>query len=98
MYVSRAVESIRADPMDGESVALALTTADDADTEAVAAAVADAGGTVERYLQFDDLAISVPHDRVDAVCAIDGLTAVETTDAIAITTADATDEDVAFDG
>ncbi|MBX0322505.1 hypothetical protein EGH21_05630 [Halomicroarcula sp. F13] len=98
MYVSRAVESIRADPIEGESVALALETTDDADPEAVAAAVEDAGGTVERYLQFDDLAVSVPHDRVDAVCAIDGLAAVETTDAIAITTAEATDEDVEFDG
>ncbi|MDS0278998.1 hypothetical protein NDI85_14445 [Halomicroarcula sp. S1AR25-4] len=98
MYVSRAVESIRADPIEGESVALALTTTDDADPETVAAAVEDRGGTVERHLQFDDLAVSVPHDRVDAICDIDGLAAVETTDAIAITTTDATDEDVEFDG
>ncbi|MFC7026867.1 hypothetical protein ACFQJ5_03540 [Halomicroarcula sp. GCM10025324] len=98
MYVSRAVESIRADPIPDESVALALTTADDADPEAVARAVADCGGTIERRLQFDDLAVSVPHERVDDVCAIAGLTAVETTDAIAITTAEATDEDVEFEG
>lgn len=97
MYVSRAVESLRSDPVAGDSVALALTTTDDADPDAVAQAVADCGGTVERHLQFDDLAVSVPQDRLDDVCAIDGLAAVETTDAIAITTADADDEDVQFE-
>ena len=98
MYVSRAVKSIRDDPIEGESVGLALTTADDADPDAVVSAVEDAGGTVERRLQFDDLAVSVAHEHVADVCAVDGLDAVETTDAIAITTADATDEDVEFDG
>jgi len=98
MYVSRAVRSIRDDPIEGESVALALTTTADADTEAVASAAATAGATVERHLQFGDLAVSVPQDRVADVCAIEGLDAVETTDAIAITTAEATDEDVEFDG
>jgi hypothetical protein len=97
MYVSRAVRSIREAPIEDESVALALTTADDADTDTVAAAAEDAGATVERYLQFDDLAVSVPQDGVAEVCAIDGLDAVETTDAIAITTEDASDEDVEFD-
>jgi len=98
MYVSRAVRSIREDPIEGESVALALTTAADADPDAVANAAEAAGGTVERRLQFDDLAVSVPQDSVADICAIDGLDAVETTDAIAITTADATDEDVELDG
>lgn len=98
MYVSRAVRSIREDPIEGESVALALTTADDADVEAVAAAAEAAGATVERRLQFDDLAVSVAHEGIDDVCAIDGVDAVETTDAIAITTEAATDEDVEFDG
>jgi len=98
MYVSRAVRSIREDPIEGESVGLALTTADDADPDAVATAAEAAGATVERRLQFDDLAVAVPHERVADVCALDDLDAVETTDAIAITTADATDEDVEFDG
>ncbi|MDS0282596.1 hypothetical protein [Haloarcula onubensis] len=98
MYVSRAVRSIREDPIEGASVALALTTADDADPDAVAGAAEAVGGTVERRLQFDDLVVSVPHERVADVCTIEGLDAVETTDAIAITTADATDEDVDLDG
>lgn len=98
MYVSRAVRSIRDDPIEGESVALALTTDEDGDPDTVAAAVEASGGTVERHLQFDDLAVSVPQERVADICTIDGLDAVETTDAIAITTADAADEDVEFGG
>ncbi len=97
MYISRAVKSIRDDPMAGESVDLALATAADADPDAVANAAEAAGGTVQRRLQFDDLVVSVPQDSVADICAIDGLDAVETTDAIAITTAAATDEDVDID-
>lgn len=97
MYVSRAVEGLRTDPVPDEPVALALTTTDDADVEAVTRAVEACGGSVDRRLQFDDLAVSVPQARLDEVCAIDGLAAVETTDAIAITTADVDDEDVQFE-
>jgi hypothetical protein len=97
MYVSRAVRSIRDDPIEDESVALALTTADDADPETVASAAEAAGATVDRHLQFDDLAVTVSQDSVADICAIDGLDAVETTDAIALTPVDATDEDVVLD-
>jgi hypothetical protein len=97
MYISRAVKSIRDDPMAGESVDLALATAADADPDAVVNAAEAAGGTVQRRLQFDDLVVSVSQDSVADICAIDGLDAVETTDAIAITTAAATDEDVDID-
>jgi hypothetical protein len=97
MYVSRAVESIRADPIEGESVGLVLEPAPDADPETVADAATDAGATVDRRLQFDDLAVTAPQTAVDELCAIDGLAAVQTTDAIAITHEDASDEDVEFD-
>ena len=86
MYVSHAVRSLREDPIEGESLSLALTTSDDADPDAVAAAVEELGGTVERRLQFDDLAVSVPQPQLDAICALDGLDAVETTDTISIAT------------
>ena len=84
MYVSHAVRSLREDPIEGETIALALTTSDDADPDAVAAAVEDLGGTVERRLQFDDLAVSVPQSEIAAICAIDGLDVVETADTISI--------------
>jgi len=85
MYVSHAVRSLREDPIDGASIGLSLTTSDDADPDAVAAAVEDVGGTVERRLQFDDLVVSVAQTEIAAICALDGLDAVETTDTISIT-------------
>jgi len=97
MYVSRAVESMRADPIEGESVALVLETAPDADPAAVADAAAAAGATVDRHLQFDDLLVTAPQERIDALCALDGLDAVQTSDAIAITSVDDVEEDVDHD-
>ncbi|MFB6222777.1 MAG: hypothetical protein ABEH86_03765 [Haloarcula sp.] len=97
MYVSRAVESMRADPIEDEPVTLALETADDADADSVAAAAEAAGATVERRLQFDDLLVSTTQDRIDALCALDGLTAVQTGDVVSITTADDVEEDLDLD-
>jgi len=94
MYVSRAVESLRADPIEGEPVELLLETAEDADPDRVAAAVAAAGATVERHLQFDDLLVSTTQDEIDAFCELDGLTAIQTGNVNAITTADDVEEDL----
>jgi len=97
MYVSRAVQSIRENPVPGESVGLVLEPAADVDPEQIADAARAAGASVDRHLQFDDIEVTVAQTDVDAVCAIDGLEAVQTTDAIAITSEEATDEDVEFD-
>jgi len=94
MYVSRAVESLRADPIEGEPVELLLETAEDADPERVAAAAAAAGATVERHLQFDDLLVSTTQDEIDALCELDGLTAVQTGNVNAIATVDDVEEDL----
>ncbi|MDT3434020.1 hypothetical protein [Haloarcula sp. 1CSR25-25] len=94
MYVSRAVESLRVDPIEGEPVDLVLETAPDADPERVAAAAAAAGATVERHLQFDDLLISTTQDELDALCNLDGLTAIQTGNVNAITTVDDVEEDL----
>jgi len=94
MYVSRAVESLRADPIEGEPVELLLETAEDADPERVAAAAAAAGATVERHLQFDDLLVSTTQDEIDALCDLDGLTAVQTGNVNAIATVDDVEEDL----
>jgi len=82
MYVSRAVETLRAEPIEGASVSLVLETAEDADSAAVATAAEAAGATVDRELQFDDLQVTVDQTAIDAICALDGLTAVQTADAI----------------
>ena len=84
MYVSRAVQSIRADPIDGETVGLVLEPDDDTDPETLAAAAEAVGATVERHLQFRDIEVTVAQPAVDDVCGIDGLAAVQTTDAIGI--------------
>jgi hypothetical protein len=94
MYVSRAVESLRADPIEGEPVELVLETAPDAYPDRVAAAAAAAGATVERHLQFDDLLVSTTQDGIDPLCDLDGLTAVQTGNVNAITTVDDVEEDI----
>jgi len=96
MYVSRTVQSIRDDPIEDETVALVLEPDDDTDPDAVATAASEAGATIERELQFGDRQVSVPQERVDAICAIDGLAAVQTADAIGIHP-DEAEEDVDLD-
>lgn len=93
MYVSPAVRSIREHPVPGEEVTLLLTVADDADVTAVAGAVAERGGTVTDRLAFGTLAVAVAHDSVAAVCALDGIEAVETDDTLGVTL-DGAGEDV----
>jgi hypothetical protein len=93
MYVSPAVRSIREDPVAGESVTLLVEAADDAD--ALAAAIEEVG-TVEAELQFDTLRVAVLHERVDEVCELDGVVAVETANTL-VTDPDGAGEDVRFD-
>lgn len=78
MYVSRPVRAIREDPAPGETVRLLLRVADGADPEAVAAAAREAGATVEGDLGFGTLAVAADQADVGALCALDGLDAVET--------------------
>ena len=96
MYVSRAVATIRDDPLPDESIALVLETADDADPDTVAAAADAAGATVDRHLQFDDLQVTVDHEDVAAICTLDGLAAIQTADAIG-THPDEAEEDIDLD-
>ena len=84
MHVSRAVATIRDDPVAGETIDLVFETAPDADPEVVAIHLEAAGATIERHLQFEDLLASVRHEDVADVCRVDGVDAVQTADAIAI--------------
>lgn len=92
MYVSPAVRSIRRDPIEGATVTLLLEASVEADVDALAEAVADLG-TVEDELEFDTLAVTVPHERVDEVCDLDGVATVETANTLGID-ADGAGEDV----
>jgi len=99
MYVSPAVRSIRDDPVAGESVSLLVEAGEgtdtDADTDALADAIAELG-TVEAELEFDTLRVTVPHERVGAVCELDGVAVVQTDDTLTMG-ADGAGEDVRFD-
>ncbi len=85
---------MRDEPRDGESVALVVEptaeptdgadgTEDTADADdAVAAAVADLGGTVERPLPFGALLVSIPQEGVGSLCARDDIARIETADTL----------------
>lgn len=82
-YVSHPVRRIREDPIEGESVALRVTAADEDARGAVADAIADLG-TVDERLRFDGLRVTVPQESVGAVCEVPGVAAVETANTLAI--------------
>ena|SRR6056297_1725328 len=95
MYLSPVVRTLRDDPVPGERVTLLLSLADEHadDTAAVEArieaAVAEAGGTVEEKLQFNTIAVTIPHEEIPALCDLDGVASIETDETIGITPGDA---------
>lgn len=101
MYVSRPVRSIRDDPIPGESVRLLVSLADNLGdrSSAVEAAVRRTvtvhGGDVEE-LEFDTLAVTVPHEAVAELCDLEGVAAIETDDTLSVTL-DGAGEDVEYD-
>lgn len=82
-----------AHPIEGASVTLLLGVENASETESVVTAVQTAGGTVEAELPFETLAVSVVHDDVEAICAIEGVESVETEDTLTMAV-DGAGEDV----
>ncbi|WP_135664645.1 hypothetical protein [Halorhabdus rudnickae] len=97
MYVSPAVRSIREHPIEGESTTLLVSVADGAAVDDVRDAIAGAGGRIERTLEFETLAVSVPQTDVGEICALDGIESIETDQTLAID-ADGAGEDVSTPG
>lgn len=91
MYLSPVVRTLRDDPVPGEEVTLLLSLADEeaADETVIEETVADAGGTVEEKLQFNTVAVTVPHEGIPALCDLEGIESIETDDTIGITPGDA---------
>ncbi|MFD1585420.1 hypothetical protein ACFR9U_00375 [Halorientalis brevis] len=95
MYLSPVVRTLRDDPVPGERVTLLLSLADEHadDTAAVEAdieeTVSEAGGTVEEKLQFNTIAVTIPHEGIPALCELDGVASIETDETIGITPGDA---------
>lgn len=82
MYVSPVVRSLRDDPIEGETVTLLVEVANDYDpdddpVETVGEAISDAGGEIRDHRRFGTLVADVPHERLGAVCDVDGLGIVE---------------------
>ncbi|MUV90224.1 hypothetical protein GJ629_10255 [Halapricum sp. CBA1109] len=97
MYVSPAVRSIKEDPIEGETVTLLVEAEDDADTDALASALVEAGGEVRDRRRFGTVVVTVDHDAVADVCSLAGIDVVETDKATTIDP-DGAGEDVEYDG
>lgn len=94
MYLSHPVRRMRDDPIPDASVTLVVTTEDEADTSALAADLSDLG-TVEDRLRFGSIRVTLPEDRVAAVCSLEGIESVETAGTLAMDP-DGAGEDVDF--
>lgn len=78
MYLSHPVRRMRDDPQPDASAALVVTTADDADREAIASALEEVGADVEERLRFGALRVACAESTVADICALDGIAEVET--------------------
>jgi len=96
MYLSHPVRRIREDPIEGEDVTLRVTAVDDERADALTERLT-AVGTVEERLRFGTLRVTVPQERLDEVCALEGIDAVETANTFTVD-ADGAGEDVEYGG
>lgn len=94
-YVSHPVRRVRDDPVEGETVDLLVRLADDADPERVAAALRELGGESVEDRGLGALSATIPQPAVAAVCDLDALDAVETTNTLAMDL-DGAGEDVEY--
>lgn len=85
MYLSHPVRRMRDDPLPDESVTLVVELADESAREPFLDAVAAYDGTVDRDLQFADLAVRVPESAVADLCEIEGIERIETGNTLDIT-------------
>lgn len=85
MYLSPAVRTIRDDPTDGATAALAVRTPDGDAAATVEEVVAAADGTVESVTRFDTVRARLPEPAVAALLDSlpESVEAVETTTTVA---------------
>lgn len=72
---------MREDPLPDESATLVVELGD-RDADGFREAVAALGGEVTADLQYDSYRVVLPQEEVDGLCSLDGLTLVETADAV----------------
>jgi len=71
------------DPLEDTEATL-IVEVGDRPQDALAAALEDAGGTVEETLQFDSLRVSAPETAVADICAVSGIASVTTDNTVGI--------------
>ncbi|MFC6824375.1 hypothetical protein [Halopelagius fulvigenes] len=86
MYRSHPVRRMCDDPMPGETASLVVEPDEDSDVDrsAIAAAVADVGGSVADELRFGSFLVTLPEEGVEALCSMDGLARVETANTLGL--------------
>lgn len=94
MYLSHPVRRIRDDPVEGETVTLRITAVDEDAADDLVDRLDDVG-VVEERLRFGGIRMILPQQRVDDVCALEGIESIETGNTFTID-ADA-GEDVEYD-
>ena len=82
MYLSHPVRRMREDPIDGESVVLIVTAEDD--QQAVESALEGTSATVTDRLQFGALRVETEQQRLDEICAVEGIESIETEHAVGV--------------
>jgi hypothetical protein len=71
------------DPIAEETTVLVVEPADDDRShDALAAAIEVVGGTVEERLQYGDMRVRIPEQRVADLCSLSGIASVETADVL----------------
>jgi len=83
MYLSHPVRRIRDDPDEGEPVTLRITAAEENEAADLADRIRGVG-TVEERLRFGGLRVTVGQERLDALCALDGIESIETANTFTI--------------
>ncbi|MFB6233636.1 MAG: hypothetical protein ABEH61_05200 [Haloarculaceae archaeon] len=96
MYVSHPVRRVREDPIEGADITLRVTATDERRIDALAERLREVGD-LEEHLRFGGLRVTVPQERVDDVCALDDIEAVETANTFTLAGGDA-GEDAAYEG
>jgi hypothetical protein len=87
-YLSHPVRRMCEEPVEGEDVSLRVTAAADTDPEAPAGRL-DEVGTVQERLRFGAFRVTVPQPRLDALCAVGGIEAIETANTLGVDAGDA---------
>lgn len=82
-YLTHPVRRLRDDPIEGESVTLLATATDEKTADDLAERLADLG-TVEDRLRFGTIKVTVDQIDVAAVCDLDCVDRIETTNTLAL--------------